>query len=308
MQKYNRHDEKKQAIRFRIFKGVCPVAAAFHLTVAVCICNMSLFPPAVLSGHKCSCRIEKEHKDRYRMGGLFYNLGRKVGPKLRKGRWVWEALTGSESDAIRAEYNVGRDMARQVSRLLRHDTEPRSAELLNEVGIRLGRCVTNKHRRFSFEVVKSSRANAFALPGGFIFVTGPLLELCQWDADEVAFVLAHEMAHVIRGHALERIISDSAFAAALAGTAGGTIAAWLRKVGIKFLESAYSQDRELDADELAVRLIAVAGYDTGGAPKLLSRLAGLSQSDKQFDLSGYFSSHPAFDIRIKKVVSAAAGN
>lgn len=236
------------------------------------------------------------------MSGLFYNLGRKVGPKVRKVRWFWQSIAGTEADAIKVEHEVGLDLARQVRSQLKIDRQPQADQILNETSRRLTACVVNKSRKFNFETIKGAEPNAFALPGGFIFVTHSLLELCQYNQNEVAFILAHEMAHVIRGHAMSRIISNSAIAtASRAAPIRGVLSGWLRKVGVQFLESAYSQDTESEADKLGVRLVAAAGYDPQGCVRLLSRLAKLSQRKGQFDLGGYFSSHPPFDDRIRNI-------
>ncbi len=236
------------------------------------------------------------------MSGLFYSLGRKVGPKIRKVRWFWQSIAGTEADAIKVEYEVGRDLAREVRCQLDLDKEPQAEQILNETSRRLTACVVNKSRKFSIETVKGAEHNAFALPGGFIFVTRSLMELCQYDHNEVAFILAHEMGHVIRGHAMARIISNSAIAtASRAAPIRGVLSGWLRKVGVQFLESAYSQDMESDADKLGVRLVAAAGYDPQACVRLLSRLAKLSKPAGQFDLGSYFSSHPPFDERIRNI-------
>jgi len=236
------------------------------------------------------------------MSGLFYSLGRKVGPKVRKLKWFWQSIAGTEADAIKIEYEVGRDLAREVRCQLDLDKEPQAEKILNEAGTRLAACVVNKSRKFSFETVKGDEPNAFALPGGFIFVTRSLMELCQYNQNEVAFILAHEMGHVIRGHAMARIISNSAIAtASRAAPIRGVLSGWLRKVGVQFLESAYSQDIESEADKLGVRLVAAAGYDPQACVRLLSRLAKLNQPVGQFDLGGYFSSHPPFNVRIRNI-------
>jgi len=215
---------------------------------------------------------------------------------------MWRSITGSEADIIQAEYDVGQDLARQVRRQLQLDQQPRTGEMLSEIGPRLAACVANKLRRFSFEVVKGEEPNAFALPGGFVFVTRSLLQLCQWDKDEVAFILGHEMGHVIRGHAIDRIISNTAIAAvSRASPARGALAGWLRRVGVEFLESAYSQDLESQADKLGVRLAAAARYDPQGALRLLSRLAKVSQPPNQSVLGEYFSSHPSCKLRIQNL-------
>jgi predicted Zn-dependent protease len=236
------------------------------------------------------------------LSGLFYNLGRKVGPKVRKARWMWQSIAGSESDAIKIEYEVGMDLARQIREQLAREKEPKIDRALNEIGNRLIACVANKSRRFSFETVKGPDPNAFALPGGFIFVTKSLVELCRYDHDEIACILGHEMAHIIRGHAMNRIISNSAIAAASrAAPIRGALSGWLRKVGVQFLESAYSKDLESEADRLGVRLVAAAGYQPDACVKLFSRLAELNSPPHEFDLGSYFSSHPPFKIRIDNV-------
>ncbi|MFC1795250.1 M48 family metallopeptidase [Planctomycetota bacterium] len=236
------------------------------------------------------------------MSGLFYNLGRKVGPKVRKARWMWQSVTGNEDDAIKVEYEVGLDLAREIRQQLGRSREPQIDQMLNEIGNRLADCVANKSRRFSFETVKGDEPNAFALPGGFIFVTQSLVELCRYDKDEIACILGHEMGHVIRGHAMNRIVSNSAIAvASRAAPIRGVLSGWLRKVGVQFLESAYSKDLESEADRLGVRLVAASGYEPRACLQLFSRLAKLKSPPNQFDLGGYFSSHPPFEIRIENI-------
>ena len=236
------------------------------------------------------------------MSGLFYNLGKKVGPKVRKAKWMWQSVTGSEADAIKVEYEVGQDLAREIRQQLGREQEPQTDQMLNEIGNHLADRVANKSRRFSFETVKGSEPNAFALPGGFIFVTQSLVELCRYDKNEIACILGHEMAHVIRGHAMNRIVSNSAIAvASRAAPIRGILSGWLRKVGVQFLESAYSKDLESEADRLGVHLVAAAGYEPGACVQLFSRLAKLKSSRSQFDLGVYISSHPPFKVRIENI-------
>lgn len=236
------------------------------------------------------------------MSGLFYNLGRRVGPKVRKASWVWQSMTGTEADMIKVENEVGRDLAYEVRCQLKPDADPETRQLLGKIGSDLAKCVANRYRTFSFEAVEGGEPNAFALPGGFIFITRSLIELCRQDADEVAFVLGHEMAHVIRGHAMERIISNSAIStASRIGPARGLMSGWLKRIGVQFLESAYSQDIESEADRLGVALSAAANYDPYAATRLLSNLAKVSQGQEGVDLGEYFSSHPAYQNRIENI-------
>lgn len=236
------------------------------------------------------------------MGGLFYNLGRKVGPKVRRAMWMWQSIAGSEADAIKVEYEVGRDLASEVRRQLAPSQRPLTDPMLDNIGGRLAACVANKSRRFSFETLKGTEPNAFAVPGGFVFVTEALVELCGHDRSELAFILGHEMGHIIRGHAMNRIVTSSAIAAASrAAPIHGLLAGWLHRVGVQFLESAYSRDLESQADALGVRLAAAAGYNPQACVQLLLRLARLDAPANQLSLGSYFSSHPPFTVRINNI-------
>ena len=228
------------------------------------------------------------------MSKLFYNLGRKVGPRVRKAKWIWHSMTGTEADAVKIENDVGRDLAHEIRQQLKPDPDPQTEHLLGRIGPRLAACVANKFRTFSFETVKGGEPNAFALPGGFVFVTRSLVELCDADPDE--------MAHVIRGHAMDRIISNTAISTAARITpARGVFSGWLRKVGVRFLESAYSQDRETEADKLGLRLATAAEYDAHAAKRLLARLDGLARAPQKFYLGHYFSTHPPCKTRIRTI-------
>ena len=133
----------------------------------------------------------------------FYRLGRLAGGKVRKAKWMWSSLTGDEPEAIEAEYGVGWDMASVVREKSGCTVDPALQALLDETRDRLAGVVRNKLHRFEVGVVADDQPTAYALPGGFIFVTRSLTELCERDPDELAFVIGHEMAHVIRRHAIQ---------------------------------------------------------------------------------------------------------
>jgi predicted Zn-dependent protease len=233
---------------------------------------------------------------------FFYNLGRALGPKMRTGRWVLESLTGTEADAIRAEYAVGKDLATEIRRRVGVDPERRSRELVGQIGERLVGPAANKARRFAFDVLNGEEPNACALPGGFVFVTRALLELCNRDVDETAFVLGHEMGHVIKGHAIERFITNGAMkSVSLASPLRGLLAGWLRQVGLKFLTSAYSREMELEVDRFGARLAASAGYDARAAVRLLQRLGDAALHGERPVVGEYFSSHPPAEVRIREM-------
>ena len=236
------------------------------------------------------------------MEDFFFKLGRKLSTSARKGRWIWTSLAGSESEALEAEYQAGCDLARAFDRGSSPDDDSHSRELLAKTSERLTRRLTNKQRRWRVMSIQASEPGAFALPGGFVYLTRPLLELCNFDEDEIACVVGHEMGHVVRGHAMERITNQllSSAAARVTRIPGGLLSQWILSTGMKLLSSAYSQDQEFDADEFGTRLAAAAGYDPRAAIRAFERLQGF-ETDGELPLAQYFSSHPPLAERIERL-------
>jgi len=234
--------------------------------------------------------------------GFFFKLGQKVGASTRKGRWIWSSLAGSEAEALAAEYRAGCDLARAFDRRTAFDEDSRSREFLEKISGRLADRLTNKRRRWRVVPTRADEPGAFALPGGFLYVTRPLLDLCRFDEDEVACVVGHEMGHVVQGHAMERITSQLLTSAATRATRipGGLLTQWALGAGVNLFHSAYSRERELEADEFGARLAAAAGYDPRGSIRALERLRQL-EADGALPLAEYFASHPPLAVRIERL-------
>jgi predicted Zn-dependent protease len=231
--------------------------------------------------------------------GVFYGLGRMVGGTVRKAKWMWQSLAGSEADAARAEYEVGRDMAAVIRERMPCDSDVEVQAFLDGIAQQLARSVRNGLLRFRVTAIAEDHSTAFALPGGFIFVARSLVDLCDRDRDETAFVVAHEMAHVIRRHAINRLLRQTALSAASVAAPGrGRLAPWIRTVGVQWLEGAYSREHEFEADALGGMLMRAAGFDPAGAIRLLDRLRGLDQTPDRAGMGAYFSTHPLVEDRI----------
>ena len=227
-----------------------------------------------------------------------YLVGRLAGKQFRKAKWMWQSVTGNENEAIQAEQAVGRDMAKVVEEQSQGSGSPEFQILLDNIAKPLAERVKNRNHRFEIKVLLSDNPTAFALPGGFIFIAPSLVELAEKNSDELAFVIGHEMAHVIRRHAIDRILSQKALSmASLATPAGRAVAPWLRSVGMQWLEKAYSREQEFEADVLGSRLAQVAGFDPRGALRMLERFRSLEGSSDPLGLSAYLSTHPPIDDR-----------
>ena len=166
-----------------------------------------------------------------------------VGSKFKTAKWVWESAAGSEEEAIRAEYSVGRNLAELVRNEVPAVTDGNDQRFLDGISDRLVSVVRNKLHRFEVATLAKVEPTAFALPGGFIFVDRSLVSLCHHDRDEIAFVVAHEMAHVIRRHAINRLLRQAALSVVSLATAGrGWLVPWLKKVGFQGLHYYYPQE------------------------------------------------------------------
>ena len=228
-----------------------------------------------------------------------YKLGRLAASKARKIKWVWSSLTGDSTESLRAEYGVGFEMAAVIRERTGKSVDPSLDQLITKLTSRLSDVVRNKLHHFEANVVCEQSPSAYALPGGFIFITQSLTELCKRDQDEMAFVIAHEMAHVIRRHAINRVMRQTAYSAASVMTPGtGAVGPWLRKVGMHWLERAYSRDQEYEADALGWLLVKSAGFDPDGAIRLLARFLALEPTNGSLSLGEYLSTHPPVKSRI----------
>ncbi len=151
--------------------------------------------------------------------------------------------------------------------------------------------------RFSFRVLRDRETiNAFALPGGPIFITRGLLERFENEA-QLAGVLGHEISHVIARHSAEHI-AKSQFAQGLinaAGAAGsddaggGQRAAQVAAMVAQMVQLKYGRSDELQADTLGVRLLSESGYDPRALLEVMRILAEAGPSGRQPE---FLSSHP----------------
>lgn len=234
-----------------------------------------------------------------------YLLGRLAGRQFRKAKWYWDSVAGSEDEAIRAQQGIGREMAAAVREQAPGPGDADAQTLLDDVAAALAERVRNPAHRFEVAALAGEQPTAFALPGGYIFVAPALVELTGHDRDELAFVVGHEMAHVIRGHAIDRIrmqLGQKALSAvSMASPAGRTVAPWVRRVGIQWLEKAYSREQEFEADELGGRLMRAAGFDPGGCVRMLERFRRMERGKGPRGLAAYLSTHPPVDDRILRL-------
>jgi beta-barrel assembly-enhancing protease len=231
---------------------------------------------------------------------LFEAIGYRLGQKAAQAKNAFDLMGGgTEEESLRAEIRLGRDLAEAVLERTRLIEENETTRFAAQIGNWLTVNVKEKKLPFSVRVTAEREPTALALPGGPVFVSWPLLELCQGRRDEIAFVLGHEMAHIVRGHALNRIVKDAALSLLLRHSSSRHAAsAWLGKAGRQLLGCAYSLEDELEADAFAVALVGTAGGDALAGERLLEKLVHRTSVQRVGIAGDYFATHPPLTERI----------
>ena len=146
--------------------------------------------------------------------------------------------------------------------------------------------------RFTVTVANSKTVNAFAMPGGYIVILRGLIDFAE-SPDEVAAVLAHEMAHVVRRHTTRGIIRNAGYSLVIDALAGGS---WAGGAGEMLIATSYGRDAETEADALGAAYLRAAGLRNDGNIAFFDRL-----KKKYGDMPralALLSSHPLTDDRI----------
>ena len=192
------------------------------------------------------------------------------------------------------------EMASRMGGLSRNQ---KARAVVHNIGERLVRqsMASKSPYKFSFHVLADPRTvNAFALPGGPIFITEGLLRLLRTEG-EVAAVLGHEIGHVIARHASERIAKEKLTQGLVGAVAVGSGDYTTLQVGQLvggMINMKYGRDDELQSDALGIRIIAESGYDPRAMLGVMEVLANASKGKRQPEI---LSTHPAPENRAARV-------
>jgi len=162
---------------------------------------------------------------------------------------------------------------------------------------------------FELRVLKSDEVNAFALPGGKVFVLSGLLELSE-DPSEVAAVMGHEMQHVLGRHGLRGMVQQAGIGLALTALLGdaSALVGLLGEAAGKLGALKFGRDQERDADVVGLELLAGAGFDPGGAERFFGKLAEESGElgGRIESAAALVSTHPASTERMQRLADLSA--
>jgi predicted Zn-dependent protease len=208
----------------------------------------------------------------------------------------------SEGQEIRA----GQRAARESTRTLGLVADQALQDYVQQVGVRLAAASDRSQLPWTFRVVDDPMPNAFALPGGYVFVTRGLLAVVNSEA-ELAGVLAHQIGHVNARHGVQTLARQPgtqlgvwAVPATELRSIGGTTAS----AGLLFAE--HPVDAERQADDLGFRYMLEAGYDVSEMAVILAALGRLEAMGGRSALPTWLATHPDPGQRVDAVAKRAA--
>jgi len=210
------------------------------------------------------------------------------------------SLSGCKGMSVDQETQLGTKAAADIEKQVRLDTGERAVRVAR-IGRSVGDATGNRDYTFTYKVISDAKVNAFAIPGGKIYIYSGMLDRLNND-DELAGVLSHETIHVTHRHFVKQNQKNSERQTALAILLGATKAGGTAQsvVGLAdlALSNDYSRQDETDADLSGMDLMKRAGYSPHGMVQMLQVLQQVAGN--QPGLMTWTSDHPQISERIRK--------
>ncbi len=198
--------------------------------------------------------------------------------------------------SVQQEVAIGNEYHQQLQNELPLIEDAAAVAAFREAVAPLRRAADRQDLTWTFDIVNSDQVNAFAVPGGHIYVFRGLIERAS-GYDEFAGAVAHEIAHVDLRHSAEQMGQANAanigvnLAYIVLGRQPGTAEQAAVGVAGSAVFAKFSRDDEREADSVAVRSLTEAGIDPGGLPRMFRKLEAIAQREPN-KVEQWFSSHP----------------
>lgn len=205
------------------------------------------------------------------------------------------------------EIEIGRQLAAVLLGAKPLDPDMALQRYVNSLGRWISLQSDRPQLPWSFAVIDDKGFNAFAAPGGYVFVTRGLVD--SVDEAELAGILAHEIIHVTNKHHLQALrakaragLATTLLASQVRSNVGGVVAQQLLAMGKEVYSKGLDQGDEFDADRNGVALAARAGFDPYGLPAVLQKLRTAAPDNALFTLT--LSTHPPAEQRLDQLEQA----
>lgn len=207
--------------------------------------------------------------------------------------WLWQRTL--DSVPVSWEINLGKELAKDTLSQYPTCQNPVLKQSIDTLGKKLAQALPNSPYPFQFYVVQSDEINAFALPGGQMFIHTALIHEAE-SPEQVAGVMAHEMAHVLKRHGLQGMAHTLGLTLLVPLVFGdmGTLSLTLAGAGAHFLNLNFSRSQETEADLLGLEMMQKAQINPQG---MVGFFALLSKKHPEHNLE-FMSTHPLHQTRI----------
>ncbi len=192
----------------------------------------------------------------------------------------------------------GRYLASEILRTKKAVKDGGLNKYINDIGKMIAKASDRRDLEYHFYILKDKELNAFALPGGYVFINSGLLE--KVNEDELAFTLGHEIGHICARHALKRLQASLGMELILGVALREPKYADIRKgldIIYNLISLGYSRQDELLADSLGIKYSYRAGFNPYAGITLLKKL----KKEGAKHPFVFLSSHPSPDVRIKNI-------
>jgi predicted Zn-dependent protease len=197
---------------------------------------------------------------------------------------------------------IGQNFAKEVESQNKVTQDTILDNYVNQVGQKVASISDRKDIQYHFKVLESPEINAFACPGGFIYVYTGLLKVMDNEA-QLAGVLGHEIGHVVARHSVKRLQQVLGLQVLLSLTLGESSELTQKAVGtgITLIMQGYSRQNEFEADYDGTLYMTKAGYNPEGMLQLFEKFKAMEKERKSTFIDELLASHPPTPERITKV-------
>lgn len=226
-------------------------------------------------------------------------MNRRITIALLGAALVASACAPSQDE----EVAIGRQNAEQVNAKLPILRDSEAADYVQQLGMSMAAKTSRSDLDWKFFVVDSRDVNAFALPGGFIYVNRGLIDHAQ-ELDELAGAIGHEIGHVVLRHSVQQMETGQkaniavSLGCTLTRICNSDLARAAIQIGGAALFARYSREDEAQADSVAVENVMRAGIDPRGITMLFEQLLE-ERKTQPMRIEAFFASHPMEEERIR---------
>jgi predicted Zn-dependent protease len=200
------------------------------------------------------------------------------------------------------EVSIGQSLVKDVESQNKVTNDSILADYVNRVGQRVAHLSDRTDIQYHFKVLESPEINAFACPGGFIYLYSGLMKTMDNEA-QLAGVLGHEIGHVVARHSVKRLQQVLGLQVLLSIALGESSEATQKAIGAGFtlIMQGYSRDNEFEADYDGTLYMTKGGYNPEGMVQLFGKFKEMEKEKKTSSLDQLLASHPPTVDRIAKV-------